>query len=97
MAGPTGATVMQRSWGGAGSPGANRDLESVRMQGPDPRSEEDERAAGLAMLGTIFFFVVVGVGVGVFLEQPVTGGIGGGVLGIAFGLWLVPRLLRDWE
>jgi hypothetical protein len=66
------------------------------MRGPD-RDQEDERAAGVAMLGTIFFFVVVGVGVGVFFEQPVVGGIGGGALGIAVGLWLVPRLLRDWE
>lgn len=67
------------------------------MQGSDPREQFDERAAGLAMLGTIFFFVVVGVGVGVFVEQPVAGGIAGGVLGVLAGLWLVPRLLRDWE
>lgn len=63
----------------------------------EDRSERDrdERTAGLVMLGTIIFFVVVGVGVGVFFEQPIVGAIGGGLLGIMFGLWLVPALLND--
>lgn len=55
----------------------------------------DEKAAGVAMLGTILFFVVVGVGVGIFFEQPAIGGIGGGVLGILIGFWLVPGLIND--
>lgn len=55
-------------------------------------SDREERAAGVAMLGTILFFVVVGVGVGVFFEQPAIGAIAGGVLGILVGLWVVPRL-----
>jgi hypothetical protein len=56
----------------------------------------DERAAGRLMGGTIFFFLVVGIGVGVFYEQPWIGAAAGALLGILTGLWLVPRLLRDW-
>ncbi len=65
----------------------------------DPHEHEqfDDRAAGLAMLGTIVFCVVVGGGVGIFFEQPVIGAIGGAAFGILLGFWLVPRLLRDWE
>jgi hypothetical protein len=59
-------------------------------------SHDVERTEGLAMLGTIIFFVVVGGGVGIFFEQPVIGGIAGGICGIVIGLLLVPRLLRDW-
>ncbi len=65
--------------------------------GPDPQQQFDERAAGLAMLGTIVFCVAVGGGVGIFFEQPVIGAIGGAVCGILIGLLLVPRLMRDWE
>jgi hypothetical protein len=56
----------------------------------------DERAAGRVMMGTIFFFLVVGIGVGVFFEQPWIGAAAGAAVGILIGLWLVPRLLRDW-
>lgn len=59
--------------------------------------DADERAEGLAMLGTILFCVVVGGGVGIFFEQPLIGAIGGAVFGILAGLLLVPRLLRDWD
>lgn len=59
--------------------------------------DADERAEGLAMLGTILFCVVVGGGVGIFFEQPLIGAIAGGIFGIVLGLWLVPRLLRDWD
>ena len=60
-------------------------------------SGDVERTEGLAMLGTIIFFVVVGGGVGIFFEQPAIGAIAGGILGIVIGLLLVPRLLRDWD
>jgi hypothetical protein len=60
-------------------------------------SRDVERTEGLAMLGTIIFFVVVGGGVGIFFEQPAIGAIAGGILGIVIGLLLVPRLLRDWD
>lgn len=60
-------------------------------------SHDLERTEGLAMLGTIIFFTVVGGGVGIFFEQPWIGGIGGAVAGILIGLVLVPRLLRDWD
>lgn len=62
----------------------------------DPDHPYDERAAGLAMLGTIIFCAVIGGGVGIFFEQPAPGAIGGAILGILLGLWLVPRLLQDW-
>lgn len=66
------------------------------MSARDPDSGQvDERAAGLAMIGAILFFVIVGIGVGVFFEQPVVGGIGGGVIGIVVGLWLVPGLVAE--
>lgn len=60
-------------------------------------SQDVERTEGLAMLGTIIFFTVIGGGVGIFFEQPVIGAIGGAIVGIAIGLALVPRLLRDWD
>ena len=65
--------------------------------GEDPSEHFDERAAGLAMIGTILFCLVVGGGVGIFFEQPVIGAIAGAMFGIVSGLWLVPRLLRDWD
>jgi len=65
--------------------------------GEDPHQPFDERAAGLAMLGTILFCAVVGGGVGIFFEQPLIGAVGGAAVGIALGLWLVPRLMRDWD
>jgi len=61
----------------------------------DPSHHFDERAAGLAMLGTIVFCAIIGGGVGVFFEQPVIGALAGGIFGIALGLWLVPRLMQD--
>ena len=36
-----------------------------------------------------------GAGVGVFLEHPAVGGLGGGLIGILLGFWVVPGLLRD--
>lgn len=65
--------------------------------GDDPRNQFDERAAGLAMLGTILFCAVVGGGVGVFFEQPLIGALAGTLVGVAVGLWLVPRLIGDWS
>lgn len=63
----------------------------------DPRHHHlDERAAGRMMGGTIFFFLVVGIGVGVFYEQPWLGAAIGAGVGILIGFWLVPRLMRDW-
>lgn len=67
------------------------------MQGEDPRQQFDERAAGLAMIGTILFCVVLGGGVGIFFEQPVIGAVAGGFAGLLLGFVLVPRLLRDWD
>jgi hypothetical protein len=49
------------------------------------------------MLGTVFFFVVTGLGVGAFVQSPIIGGLGGGVLGIAVGILLVPPLMRHWR
>lgn len=63
----------------------------------DRGEQADERAEGLAMLGTIVFCCIVGAGVGVFAEQPVVGALAGGVIGIALGFWLAPRLVRDWR
>ena len=62
----------------------------------DPHHRFDERAAGLAMLGTIIFCTIIGAGVGVFYEVPVFAAIAGAVIGIVLGWWLVPRLMRDW-
>ena len=67
-----------------------------RRMGGEPE-HFDERAAGLAMLGTILFCAAVGGGVGIFFEQPVIGAIGGALIGILLGFWLVPRLMRDWD
>jgi hypothetical protein len=60
-------------------------------------SQDVERTEGLAMLGTILFFTVVGGGVGIFFEEPVIYGIAGAIVGIVVGLLLVPRLMRDWD
>lgn len=65
------------------------------MRGEGSEEQFDERAAGLAMLGTILFCAVVGTGVGVFFEQPAIGALIGGASGIALGFWLVPRMMRD--
>jgi hypothetical protein len=64
---------------------------------PGPDGQVDEKAEGLAMLGTILFCLVVGGGIGVFFEQPAIGALAGGVAGILLGVILVPRLIRDWE
>ena len=63
----------------------------------DPHHQFDERAAGRMMAGTIVFGFVIGTGVGVFYEQPWIGAAIGAAFGIIIGLWLVPRLLRDWD
>ena len=63
----------------------------------DPHNPFDERAVGLAMLGTVFFFAVTGLGVGAFIQSPALGGIGGAALGIAVGVILVPPLMRHWR
>ena len=55
----------------------------------------DEREAGLAMIGVIFFCAISGGGIGVFFEQPVIGALIGAVFGMVFGYWLVPRLMQD--
>lgn len=49
------------------------------------------------MLGTILFCTLVALGVGVFFEQPVIAAIAGALFGVVVGLWLVPRLARDWD
>lgn len=64
------------------------------MQTDEVETDEADRAAGLVMLGTILFFAVVGIGVGVFLEQPAIGGLGGGAFGILVGFIVIPGL-RD--
>ena len=63
----------------------------------DPNRHLDERAEGMAMLGTILFCTLVAGGVGVFFEQPVIAAIAGALFGVLAGLWLVPRLARDWD
>ena len=63
----------------------------------DPNNPFDDKAVGLAMLGTVFFFAVTGLGVGAFVAAPAIGGICGGVAGIAAGVIVVPALMRDWR
>jgi len=63
----------------------------------DPHNPFSEKDLGLAMMGMIFFCAASGLGLGVFLQRPVAGGLIGGALGILVGLWLVPALLRDWH
>ncbi len=74
---------------------ATGDPRLAPVSSEDPRDQFDEKAAGTAMIGTILFCLVAGVGVGVFFEQPVIGGLAGAVAGIVIGLWLVPRLLAE--
>jgi hypothetical protein len=57
----------------------------------------DDRAAGRIMLGSVLFCTIVGAGVGTFFIQPIPGAIGGAVLGILLGFWLVPNLLREHD
>ena len=85
-----------RRFPGAAAGGRFRTYTGAGM-GEDPNQHFDERAAGLAMLGTILFCAAVGGGVGIFFEQPVIGAIGGALIGILLGFWLVPRLMRDWD
>jgi hypothetical protein len=63
----------------------------------DPYNPFDEKALGLAILGTILFCAASGAGVGVFFQAPELGGIAGGLIGIIVGLLLVPGLMRDWH
>jgi len=65
--------------------------------GRDPRNPFDDRAMGLAMLGTILFCAATGAGIGVFFEQAAIGAIAGGVVGIVAGRPLLAGLLRDWR
>lgn len=61
---------------------------------PDPHDPLDDRAAGLAMLGSVVFCTLTGAGIGVFLEQPDVGALAGAAAGIVFGLLVVPGLRR---
>ena len=63
----------------------------------DPYNPFDDKAVGLAMLGTVFFSAATGLGVGAFLAEPAIGGLCGGAIGIAAGVVLVPPLMRDWR
>ena len=63
----------------------------------DPYNPFDDRVGGIAMLGSVGFCAVSGLGVGIFLEHPLEGGLAGGAAGIVLGLWLVPGLMRDWR
>ncbi len=69
------------------------------MQHHDPELKRiaQERAAGLAMIGTILFFTVIGTGVGVFYEKPAIGAMAGAFVGVVIGFWLVPGLMRDLD
>lgn len=64
----------------------------MHSERPDP---SDDKAAGVAMLGSIVFCAATGMGIGVFFQSPVVGGLAGGAVGIVFGLVAVPGLLRD--
>ena len=61
----------------------------------DRPNSSDDKAAGLAMLGSIFFCAATGMGIGVFFASPVIGALAGGAAGILIGLLVVPGLLRD--
>lgn len=63
----------------------------------DPHQPFDDRATGLAVLGTILFCALSGAGVGVFVEQPAIGLVAGGVVGIVAGLWLIPALINEFR
>lgn len=63
----------------------------------DPYNPFSEKSQGLATLGTLFFCVSSGTGIGVFFEKPEIGALAGGVIGILAGVFLLPALLRDWE
>jgi hypothetical protein len=63
----------------------------------DPRQPFDDRATGLAMLGTILFCALSGAGVGVFVAAPEIGLVAGGVVGIVAGLWLIPALINEFR
>ena len=63
----------------------------------DPYNPFDDKSVGLAMLGTVFFSSVTGLGIGAFVAEPAVGGLCGGAVGITAGLYLVPALMRDWR
>lgn len=63
----------------------------------DPYNPFDDKAVGLAMLGTVFFSTTTGLGVGAFVAAPAAGGICGATVGILAGVFLVPALMRDWR
>ena len=62
----------------------------------DPNNPFSEKAQGTATLGTLFFCVTSGAGIGVFLEKPEIGALMGGFVGILVGIFVLPALLRDW-
>lgn len=47
------------------------------------------------MSGTIFCALVIGIGVGAFVGEPLAGALIGAGAGIVFGVWVVPNLLRN--
>lgn len=61
----------------------------------DPYNPFDDKALGLAMMGSIFFGAATGIGIGVFVKEPAIGGLIGGALGIIVGVWAIPALMRD--
>lgn len=62
-----------------------------------PRSEQTEKAMGLATLAVVVFCAASGTGVGVFFQAPEIGGIVGGIVGIVIGLVVLPGLMRDFS
>lgn len=63
----------------------------------DPRNPFDDRALGVATLGTVFFCTATGLGVGAFVSHPAAGGFTGAIAGIVAAVVLVPLLMRDWR
>ncbi len=61
----------------------------------DPYNPFDDKALGVAMIGTILFGAATGTGIGVFFEEPAIGGLIGAALGIILGAWAIPALMRD--
>lgn len=62
-----------------------------------PYEPPNERALGLAALGTIVLCAASGAGVGVFLREPELGALAGGAAGIVLSVLVIPHLLRDWR
>lgn len=47
------------------------------------------------MSGTIFCSLVIGIGVGAFVAEPLAGALIGAAAGIILGIWVVPNILRN--